>query len=1161
MHFEACVQASFVVLMLTGGYAPCLPCWPISKIKLQGKIDGFDTDDLIVYAKQKETKECCKLLAQVKYSISITKNSKIFSEVIQAAWNDFNNHEIFNKKKDHIALITGPISEADTRTVSWLLDQARHTSTPEEFYRNVEQANFSPSKSIEKLAAFEHHLKLANNNVDVDRGEVYSFLNHFHLLGYDLGREFGICLSLLHSHISQINPIDPSRVWYRVIEFVRTWGQDAGTITPEKLPDDLKETFKNAERLFIPQELSQAPPERQSIDWNNFTHMTDIALANLIGGWDENNQADKDAISEIISEDYNIWILKIRDVVHWNDSPISLRNGVWKIKERDKLFRELGFRIFNEHLETFKSVAIDVLKTPNPAFEFPASTRYLASTHGKVAVYSESFMKALSTGLTLLGVRPDALVNCSQGHAEFIPAHVIKAVFNDADWALWGNLQNLLPVLAEGAPSAFLETVEKALSTSPCPFDELFAQEGVGITGRTYMSGLLWALEGLAWDESLLVRVCGILAELATHDPGGNYINRPANSLATILLPWLPQTLASAAKRLIAVKAVCKEFPTVGWKLLLELLPNARQSSSTTHKPAWRQVIPTSWEKGISSQEYWEQIESYSDITVTEAGYDLDKLCALVRHLNNLPAQAFNRLLGVLSSDNIVEMSEDKRMQLWEVLSSVIAKHRRFPDSKLTLSNESLSSIEQVAAKLAPKDLLNISKQLFSRTIYSKIYYANDKLEDTEKKIEDDRKKAIKSIFESGRIQLVLQFAESVESPDIVGSSLALIADNCIDNFLLPTYLDKNKKKLSVLTRSYIWTRYWNQGWSWIDAIEKSTWTTEQLSQLLISLPFCKNTWDRAESWLKSKVGNYWSQVDVRPYQVDGLDFAIDLLMKYNRPYAAIDCLYTILHEKKEFNIQQCVRVLLADTSTAEQPDQMLTYYITELIKYLQNSPDILLGDLLRIEWAYLALLEPPNGVAPKTLESQLANDPDFFCKIIQTTYRSNNEPLQQTKPSQTEERLANQTWKLLYEWRMPPGVGEDGTFNIHNFFHWFEKVKDICTISGHWEIAQDTIGKVLIHCPPDAGGLWIDRSAADILNARDVELMRRAFRIALYNSRGMHFIDPSGSQERELAKKYRTKAEQVENEGYQRLAATLRDLADEYDRDAQQISERYGVS
>ena len=34
VHFEAHVQASFVALMLTGGHAPCLPCWPIAEIKL-----------------------------------------------------------------------------------------------------------------------------------------------------------------------------------------------------------------------------------------------------------------------------------------------------------------------------------------------------------------------------------------------------------------------------------------------------------------------------------------------------------------------------------------------------------------------------------------------------------------------------------------------------------------------------------------------------------------------------------------------------------------------------------------------------------------------------------------------------------------------------------------------------------------------------------------------------------------------------------------------------------------------------------------------------------------------------------------------------------------------------------------------------------------------
>lgn len=112
-HFEAHIQANFVTLMLSGGYAPCLPCWPIVEIKLQGKIDGYETDDLIVFIENNDTKERRKLLGQVKHSLAMTEGNAMFGEVIQAAWNDFNNAKVFTKNKDVIALITGPLNTTD----------------------------------------------------------------------------------------------------------------------------------------------------------------------------------------------------------------------------------------------------------------------------------------------------------------------------------------------------------------------------------------------------------------------------------------------------------------------------------------------------------------------------------------------------------------------------------------------------------------------------------------------------------------------------------------------------------------------------------------------------------------------------------------------------------------------------------------------------------------------------------------------------------------------------------------------------------------------------------------------------------------------------------------------------------------------------------------
>ena len=107
--------------------------------------------------------------------------------------------------------------------------------------------------------------------------------------------------------------------------------------------------------------------------------------------------------------------------------------------------------------------------------------------------------------------------------------------------------------------------------------------------------------------------------------------------------------------------------------------------------------------------------------------------------------------------------------------------------------------------------------------------------------------------------------------------------------------------------------------------------------------------------------------------------------------------------------------------------------------------------------------------------------------------------------------------------------------------------------------MALITLGEVLIHSPADPDGLWIHRDVAYALNSKDAVDMRRGFGTATINSRGAHFVDPSGRPERELARGFRRQAEDVENAGYARFAVALRDLADNYDRDADRIVEEHG--
>ena len=215
--FEHAIQAKFVTLMLTGGCAPCLPPWPIKEIKLQGKIAGYNTDDVIITVENpSNSNDRRRLLGQIKHSINITENSKVFEEVIQSAWDDFNDKDAFTKGKDIIALITGPISKTDVDGVNFILEQARYTQDFTEFSRQIDRAKFSSNNARSKRDAFRSQLQKIHGS-DIPDDDFFEFLKHFHLLGYDLDKKGSIVSSLIQSHIAQFDNLLPYEIWCKII--------------------------------------------------------------------------------------------------------------------------------------------------------------------------------------------------------------------------------------------------------------------------------------------------------------------------------------------------------------------------------------------------------------------------------------------------------------------------------------------------------------------------------------------------------------------------------------------------------------------------------------------------------------------------------------------------------------------------------------------------------------------------------------------------------------------------------------------------------------------------------------------------------------------------------------------------------------------------------
>src|SRR5690606_31431368 len=121
--------------------------------------------------------------------------------------------------------------------------------------------------------------------------------------------------SLLHSHISQFQQLYPQRVWSRVVDIVQTWNQDAGTITPSNIPDDLMEAFKQKAVAEMPKEF-KAVQEKHKTDWTQHPDATYLALAVLIGSWQDKSQCDLEAITQLLGIKYDEWLKRAREILH-----------------------------------------------------------------------------------------------------------------------------------------------------------------------------------------------------------------------------------------------------------------------------------------------------------------------------------------------------------------------------------------------------------------------------------------------------------------------------------------------------------------------------------------------------------------------------------------------------------------------------------------------------------------------------------------------------------------------------------------------------------------------------------------------------------------------------------------------------------------------------
>jgi energy-coupling factor transporter ATP-binding protein EcfA2 len=271
--FEHKVQAAFLATMLCKGYFPCLPEGEVENIRLQARQAGYHIDDLVITIKSTQD-TIHKLLLQIKHKLIFTERNDIFNEVIEAAWNDYNNSNLFSKSSDKIAIVTELLPSNVINHLRPVLDWARTSISASEFIGKVYSEKFSSKQKQQYVEVFKFIIeKVTNNNVSQD--DLWSFLKVINLLQYDFDQKEGTHLSHVLTMIDLSKESKCTKnavsIWGEIVSFIQDENQVAATIDYNNIPEEIKTCFFS--NTFAPSNSVKRLQEH-SIQNNKIIHDT-----------------------------------------------------------------------------------------------------------------------------------------------------------------------------------------------------------------------------------------------------------------------------------------------------------------------------------------------------------------------------------------------------------------------------------------------------------------------------------------------------------------------------------------------------------------------------------------------------------------------------------------------------------------------------------------------------------------------------------------------------------------------------------------------------------------------------------------------------------------------------------------------------------------------
>lgn len=866
-----------------------------------------------------------------------------------------------------------------------------------------------------------------------------------------------------------------------------------------------------------------------------------LKICALFGTWNEENNEEKQIISETIGEEYNVWIKKLRKLLSQKSEYVSFKNNRWRIENKEELIERYSENYFTEDIKKFETASLKIIMELDPKFELEADKRMMSNIMYKNTLYSKEMKKSVLETFAYIKSIDSKFINCEK-EIKNSQWYIVRNVLQDSNWKSLATLNENLPILAEIDEREYIKQLNEIIKNKKDEIEKLFKEKEEYITTMGYTYGLLWSLELIAWNPYYIMEVFDIFGKL------GKYDNKVIETMSRILLPWYPQTRADINLRKATLEMVLREYNDIGWNLLMQLMPNKQTHSFPTYKPKWNNVINEEKIK-VTNKELYEQYKEYTKLAINYSRTDTNRIIKLIDELDDVPKDIFELICNKITSKEVKNISEEEKFYIWNELENIIAKHKAHAETEWALPKEAIEELERISGEIRPSKEEIYFKRLFNNS-YWELVDDNDSYEIQEKKILEKQKDAINKLLKSG-IEKVINFAKTTKDPYRVGTTLAEVKLKDNDENAILKLLNEDE---FLISQGYVYRKFLNEKFDWLETIDIDNICTIGKVRFFVQLPNNKFVWNKVKEVLGDKENSYWKDVDIR-YVEDGseYDYPLEKLLNCGRPVKALELISMALHEKRNFSKELAAKALNNAIYDQENINYIDVYHIKNIIKDLQES-NYDSSELFKIEWAYLPILDNNDEYRPITIEKRLSEDPRIFMDIICLAFKADKD---ETNKENSNTKLAMNAYRLLNIWRLVPGSNEDEFVDEDKLDAWFDEMKKMAIEKDRLEVSLLHFGQVLFYANKDKDGFWIDRSVAQLLNRDDAGTIRRGYSVQAFNSIGVVNVDSEGTVWLNLEKEWNEKADKTDAK-YFRFVKTLRDIAQDFHNQAKYMKDHY---